>query len=154
MSDFGTFVGADRTFRTPSSVGTASARRAHVKGKKVSIHLTCSGAKGATCALTVRMTVTEIFRGRKLIGVTARKKKIRRVTVTVGVARVTLSAGQTKTVKVSLNRTGKRLLRRLHRLNVTLKVTQALSGHHTPGRSPSRCSPSSRRRRSITGARH
>jgi hypothetical protein len=130
-SDFGTFVGADKTFKTASTVATASSGRAHVKGTTASVRLSCRGATGATCRLTLRMTVTEKLRGRKLIAVTARKPKTRKVTVTVGVASVTLSAGQSKVVKVSLNGTGKRLLATRHRLSVTLRVTQALGRNRT-----------------------
>ena len=76
------------------------------------------------------MTVTEKFRGRKIIAITARKKpKIRKVLVTVGSARgLTLVAGQSKVVKISLNRRGKRLLASRHTLKVTLHVTQVLGG--------------------------
>ena len=76
------------------------------------------------------MTVTEKFRGHKIIAVTARKKpKTRKVVVTVGSARgITLTAGQSKVVKISLNRRGKRLLASRHTLKVTLDVTQILGG--------------------------
>jgi hypothetical protein len=75
------------------------------------------------------MTVTEKLRGHKIIAITARKKpKIRKVVVTVGSApRLTLTAGQSKVVKVSLNGLGKRLLASRHTLKVTLHVTQILS---------------------------
>jgi hypothetical protein len=74
------------------------------------------------------MTVTERFRGRKLIAVTA-SKKIRKVVVTVGSARtIILTAGQSKVVKISLNGTGNRLLASRHTLKVTLGVTQVLGG--------------------------
>jgi hypothetical protein len=129
-SDFGTFVGADKTFKTASSVGTGSAGKASVKGTTASIRLTCKGASGASCRFTLRMTVTERFRGRRLIAISARKK-VRKVIVTVGRASATLRAGQTKVVKVSLNGTGKRLLARFHRLHVTLKVTQSLGRNRT-----------------------
>ena len=74
--------------------------------------------------------VTEKFRGRKIIAITARKKpKIRKVVVTVGSARgLTLVAGQSKVVQISLNRRGKRLLASRHTLKVTLHVTQVLGG--------------------------
>jgi hypothetical protein len=129
-SDFGTFVGADKTFKTASSTGSGSAGKASVKGTTVSIRLTCKGATGASCRFTLRLTVTEKFRGRKLIAITSRKK-VRKVIVTVGRATATLSAGQTKVVKVSLNGTGKRLLAKRHHLNATLRVTQALGGNRT-----------------------
>ena len=66
-----------------------------------------------------------------IIAVTARKKqpKTRKVIVTVGTARgITLTAGQSKVVKISLNGTGKNLLHSHHTLKVTLDVTQSLGG--------------------------
>jgi hypothetical protein len=76
------------------------------------------------------MTVTEKLRGHKVIAITARKQpKTRKVVVTVGSARgLTLIAGQSKVVKISLNGRGKRLLASRHTLKVTLDVTQILGG--------------------------
>jgi hypothetical protein len=47
--------------------------------------------------------------------------------VVVGSATVTLSAGETRTVRISLNKTGKRLIRKRHKLKVTLRITQTLA---------------------------
>ena len=132
-SDFGTFAGPDATVQIPAappppSNGHTSVGHARVKGATASVRVSCTGAAGATCKLSFRMTVTEKFRGRKLIAVTARKK-IRKVVVTVGSARgLTLTAGQSKVVKLSLNGRGKRLLASRHTLKATLHVTQVLGG--------------------------
>ena len=121
-------VGADQQFTTASGNGHTSVGHARVRGTSAFVRVSCSGAAGATCKLSFRMTVTKKFRGRKLIAVTARKK-IRKVVVTVGSARtITLTAGQSKVVKISLNGTGKRLLASHHTLKVTLHVTQVLGG--------------------------
>jgi hypothetical protein len=74
------------------------------------------------------MTVTERIRGHKIIAVTAKKKpKTRKVVVTVGSARgITLTAGRSKVVKISLNGNGKSLLTNRHTLKVKLGVTQNL----------------------------
>jgi hypothetical protein len=134
-SDFGTFTGPDATVQIPATPpppgnGHTSVGHAKVSGTTASVRVSCTGAAGATCRLAFRMTVTEKFRGRKLIAVTARKKpKIRKVVVTVGSARgLTLVAGQSKVVKISLNGRGKRLLASRHTLKVTLAVTQNLGG--------------------------
>ncbi len=76
------------------------------------------------------MTVTEKLRGSKIIAVTAnRKRKTRTVLVTVGgPAGVTLAAGQSKIVRISLNGAGQHLLASRHTLNATLGVTQILGG--------------------------
>jgi hypothetical protein len=126
-------VGADQKFTTaspPPGNGHTSVGHARVSGTSAFVRVSCTGVTGATCKLKFRMTVTEKFRGRKLIAVTARKKpKIRRVVVTVGSARgLTLVAGQSKVVKISLNGLGKRLLASRHTLKVTLEVTQVLGG--------------------------
>jgi hypothetical protein len=131
-SDFApSVVGADQQFTTlspPPGNGHTSVGHARVSGRSAFVRVSCSGPAGAICKLSFRMTVTERFRGRKLIAVTARKK-IRKVVVTVGSARtITLTAGQSKVVKISLNGTGKRLLASHHTLKVTLHVTQVLGG--------------------------
>lgn len=132
-SDFGTFAGPDATVQipaTPPGDGHTSVGHAKVSGTTARVRVSCTGAAGATCKLKFRMTVTERIRGHKIIAVTARKKsKTRKIVVTVGSARgLTLTAGQSKVVKIPLNRTGKRLLASRHRLKVTLHVTQVLGG--------------------------
>ena len=134
-SDFGTFAGPDATVQIPASPpppsnGHTSVGHAKVKGTTASVRVSCTGAAGATCKLSFRMTVTEKFRGHKIIAVTARKKpKTRKVVVTVGSARgITLTAGQSNVVKISLNSKGKALLKSRHTLKVTLDVTQSLGG--------------------------
>src|SRR5205823_11229559 len=100
---------------------------------------------GAKCKLLFRLTVTEILRGKKLVGVTARAK-LKKRTVVVGSASVTLKAGETRTVRITLNRTGKALLAKRHRLPVRLRVTQTLLNGRASAVSR-RPSPSKRRRR-------
>ncbi len=136
-SDFGTFAGPDATAHIPPTPpppspgdGHTSVGHAKVKGATASVRVSCTGVTGATCRLAFRMTVTEKLRGHKVIAVTARKRpKTRKVVVTVGSARgLTLIAGQSKVVKISLNGHGKRLLASRHTLNVTLDVTKILGG--------------------------
>ena len=138
-TDFGTFAGPDATAQIPatpppplppSGNGHTSVGHAKVSGTTASVRVSCTGAAGATCKLAFRMTVTEKLRGHKIIAVTARKQpKTRKVVVTVGSGRgLTLVAGQSKVVKISLNGRGKRLLASRHTLNVMLDVTQILGG--------------------------
>ena len=133
-TDFGTFAGPDATVHIPASPpppgnGRTSVGHARVRGTAAFVRVSCTGAAGATCKLKFRMTVTEKLRGHKIIAITARKKpKIRKVVVTVGSApTLTLTAGQSKVVKVSLNGLGKRLLASRHTLKVKPHVTQVLS---------------------------
>jgi hypothetical protein len=100
-----------------------------VSGTTASVRVSCAGDAGATCKLTLKLTVTEKFKGKRLISVTARKKKNRltKKVVVVGSASVTLKAGETRTVRIALNSTGKGLLKKRHKLRVTLRVTQTLA---------------------------
>ncbi len=76
------------------------------------------------------MTVVVHLRRHKVVKVTPAAKKRKR-TVTVGSARTTLTAGATRTVQLSLNGKGKKLLARFHHITATLKVTQTLGNGHT-----------------------
>ena len=128
VSDFGTFVGADQTLTTspvvtPPLVGVATASHAKVSGTTALVRVSCAGAAGAQCNVSLRMSVTETFHGQKLIAVAAR---VRHKVLGVGSAAVTLSAGNVQTVRVSLNGQGRKLLASRHVLKVKLVVTEAL----------------------------
>jgi hypothetical protein len=122
-SDFGTFVGADQTLTTPPIVGTATAGRAKVTGTTAALRVTCAGAPGAQCKLSLKESVTETLHGRTVIAVAAR---VRHKVVGVGSAAVTLTAPDAKTVRISLNGLGRKLLATRHVLKVDLVVTEAL----------------------------
>ena len=124
VSDFGTFVGADQTLTTsPTPAGTATVGHAKVAGDTASVRVTCAGAPGARCSLSLRMSVIEKLRGHKLVAVTAR---VRNKATVVGSAHVTLTAGAAQTVRISLNGPGRKLLESRHVLKVKLVVTEAL----------------------------
>ncbi len=101
-----------------------------MSGKTASARVSCAGAAGSTCKVTLKLTITETFKGHRLISVTSRKR-IKKKLVVVGLASVTLAAGQSKTVRITLNGTGQRLLKKRHTLKVTLRVTQAVSGRQS-----------------------
>jgi hypothetical protein len=136
-SDFGTFVGADQTLTTlpspppPPGSGTASVHHVKVRGSTARVRISCAGPTGATCVLALKLTVTETLKGHRVVAVTARSSghKVRRVVV-IGRANAVLVAGETETVRVSLNRVGRRLLARHSRLTATLRVTQILASGH------------------------
>ena len=136
-TDFGTIHGPDQTLTTSTAVGptgptgttgtpdgTLSTGRATVAGKTASIRLTCNGSTGQTCAATVQLSIVETLKGRKVIGVAARGRRVK--TVIVGSGAATLAAGQSQTVKVSLNGAGARLLATRHKLPAKLAVSQRL----------------------------
>jgi hypothetical protein len=137
-TDFGTLLGNDQTLTVaspppppPGTTGTTAIKKVKVSGKKVTINASCAGTTGQSCQLTFTMTVVVKFRGRKIIGVTAKTAKVHHKPYKVGSTRVTLQAGQSQTVTVSLNGKGRFLLSLRHHLKVRLKGTQALANNQT-----------------------
>jgi hypothetical protein len=131
-SDFGTQVGADRTLTTQSPPrvvpGKASVGHARVSGNTVSVPIKCKG--NTSCRVSLKLTVTETFRGHKLIAISARKAKVRHKTLVLGSTSATIRAGRTSTVRISLNRTGRKLLAARHKLTAKLTVTQRIAGRN------------------------
>ncbi len=103
--------------------GNATTRTATVRGTSASVPIRCTGGSRSTCKVRLTMTVTEKIKGGKVIAVTAAKTKTK--VVVVGTATSTLASGHTKTVRVSLNGAGKRLLATHHTLKVKLTTTQS-----------------------------
>jgi len=108
--------------------GVASAGRPRVRDGVVLVPLTCSGGGGCSVVATL-------------------KHRLRGKVVVVGSASINVAAGQRKTLRVRLNRLGRRLLRRLRRLRVTLRVVQGgrtvkTTATHRPGLSIQRTSGS------------
>ena len=81
----------------------------------VRVLVTCSPQAAGSCTLTLRLTAVKTVHHRS------------RAT-TVGFARATLAAGATRTLTAWLSAKGKRLLRKRHRLAVTLTVTGTAVG--------------------------
>jgi hypothetical protein len=133
-TDFGSVAGSDQVLLTPAEAhsspaptanGTAVAGRVKVSGSIATLRLSCRGAAGATCRLTARLSVVEILAGHRLVGLTARTRRHRR-TVILGSVTLTLMAGQSRTIHVPLNQTGKRLLKSRRHIKVRLTVLQAV----------------------------
>jgi hypothetical protein len=133
-SDFGTQVGADQTLTTqtppppPVVPGRASVAHARVSGNTVSVPITCTG--DTSCTVSLKLTVTEKLRGRKVIAVSARTAKVTHTTVVLGTKSATIKAGRTQTVRISLNRTGRNLVAARHTLTAKLAVTQRIAGRN------------------------
>jgi hypothetical protein len=124
-TDFETLTGVDRFLETkPPPSASAKAARATAKGATVSVRVSCKGQAGLSCKLTAQLVVKEALRGKKLVGVSAAALKHK--LVIVGSVSATLAAGQSRVVKVALNRVGRRLLaHRAHRrLSVQLRVLE------------------------------
>jgi hypothetical protein len=89
--------------------GKAGAGVARVRGSSARVPISCTGGTQSTCP----------------VALTLNGQKSRAKTVVVGTASATVAAGQSKTVRVSLNRVGKALLARRHVLTAKLTITQS-----------------------------
>jgi hypothetical protein len=74
--------------------------------------------------------VLETLRGGKVIAVAAsktksKKKKTTKKTITIASKTTTIPAGATKTIKLTLNRAGTKLIATHHPLKAKLTITQA-----------------------------
>ncbi|MGD0452193.1 MAG: hypothetical protein ABSB69_01225 [Solirubrobacteraceae bacterium] len=106
------------------SAAQAAAGTVAAKGSAASVSLSCGAGSGA-CALQLLLTVSETLRGHTLVALSASgHRRVTHKTVVVGRASVTLAPGQSRSVTVSLNGTGKALLSRRGKLLVKLTVTQ------------------------------
>ena len=94
-------------------------------GIDVTIH--CAGLASQRCSGRVSLTTVEVRTGPKVVAVMSaavHKPKRRRVTTKVAGAGYSLAGGRSITVHVKLNRVGRRLLARFHKLPVKVAVTQ------------------------------
>ena len=97
-------------------------RGAKVSGTTVSIRLGCHATSGASCKVLAILTTTERLQGTKVIALRSRTKMTLKV-VTLAKADVTIAAGAQKTVSLSLNATGRTLLKRFHTLPARLTTS-------------------------------
>jgi hypothetical protein len=111
-----------------SRIGHPTSKRATVSKTTAAVLTGCQGGVGAKCPLTVTLTITETLKGGKVIAVAARRT--RHKTVSLGRVTVTLAAGQTRTIRIGLNKLGKRLLAAHHILRVTLTIAEGSSSAH------------------------
>ena len=87
--------------------------------------------KGDTsCKVSLKLTVVETFHGHKLVAVSARKAKVTHKTVVLGTASATIKAGRKATVRIGLNRTGRRLVAARHKVTAKRTVTQRIAGRN------------------------
>jgi hypothetical protein len=93
----------------PVAHGVARVGRTRVRDGVVLMPLVCSGGSG--CSIVATLSVVRKHRHRTKVAV-------------VGRASTDLAAGQRKTLRVGLNRPGRRLLRRFGKLRATLRVAQ------------------------------
>ncbi len=132
----GSSSSGDFTVRTAAATatggGTGSAG-VSTKGAVVTLKLKCASG-GAACKVKAQLTTHVTSRGKRVVALAARApraagaKKVRRVTrdVTVAGGGYTLASGKGRTVKLTLNKTGRALLKTHHTLPATLKLTGAV----------------------------
>jgi hypothetical protein len=99
-----------------------------VSGATVVIKVKCTAASGR-CSVTFELTVNEKLKHGKVVAVSAKGKgkgRGRTTHKTVVIARLTesLKPRKSKTVRLTLNRTGRRLLHSRHRLRAKLLVIE------------------------------
>jgi hypothetical protein len=89
------------------------------------VTLDCTGSSGKSCAGQVSLYVRERTRGGKVLAVLSLRRfgEMHTAKAIVGVANYTIAAGQIKTLTVALDRTGRRSLKRFHRLAVVVNVS-------------------------------
>jgi len=88
-----------------------------VRGIIVSALVSCHGASGSVCTITLGLTTTKAPKGGSKTKKTEKRKTI------VGTKTVTLAVGDSETVHVKLNGVGQRLLKDRRKLSVKFKAT-------------------------------
>jgi len=137
----GQTVSGDATFTTPTvpppPPGTpalaASVGAVRADGSKAKLTISCSGGgAGAVCSGPITLTSHETVQGRRILAVAAsakpggskkgsKKKKVSKL-MTVATSSYSLPSGQSKTISVSLNRSGRALLSEFYKLPATVNV--------------------------------
>ena len=113
----------------------AAVRQVKTSGSLLTLTLSCRGSAGQTCKGTLKLTAREHLTGHKITAVTAstpkKKPKPKKTTKTVTLASTTYTfTGASKTLKITLNTTGKHLLATYHKLSAKLTLTP--TGARTP----------------------
>jgi hypothetical protein len=114
--------GAGNGVAGSGGTGVPAVGRARVSGPIASVNVSCHGRAGTTCKIALVISVRETVRAGRVIGATARTRATKK-TVVLATVSVTLTAGHTKSRKIRLNSTGRRLLARLHTLKAALVAT-------------------------------
>jgi hypothetical protein len=101
--------------------GTVKLGKPKTSGAALRVLASCA-AGGPSCVDHYQVTVTEKLHNGKVVGVTASKAKTTKVVV-LGSVKVTLAAGKSTNVKLTLNAAGKKLLTKHRTLKTKLAVT-------------------------------
>jgi len=117
----------------PVSAGETQIGPGSASGDRVTVPVTCSAQAGEGCRLQLRLTVVETLQGRRLLAVSAGGRRaardsLRRLTVTLARARVTLARGAYSAVVLTLSPPARRLLAARRRLEASLQVSGTVIG--------------------------
>jgi hypothetical protein len=129
----GSAQGTSKTVTVSSSSAPPTVFKVTDKNGVVTLSLSCPSTAASCASVTVSLTVVEQLTGNTVTGVTAsaskkKKSKKHKRTVVIATVKVTLHAGQKKTVTLKLNGAGKALLKKRRHLPVALTLR---SGTHT-----------------------
>lgn len=123
-----------RTGPTSAAKGPATVHETALgtSGTRATITLGCPSASGTDCTVRITLSVVEAVAHNRVVAVVAADARTRR-TVTVGGGRLILAPGVTRKLSVPLDATGRKLLRRFHRMAVSISIVQPgrLNDHHT-----------------------
>jgi 6-phosphogluconolactonase (cycloisomerase 2 family) len=104
--------------------GTARISKVTIKEPKLLGTVACSGNSTQICKGTLTLTALEHRTGNKIVAVTASTKPRKTTrTVTLGRATYSLTGGKSKTLTITLNSTGKSLLKSHRKLPAKLTLT-------------------------------
>jgi hypothetical protein len=132
----GTTTGGELTFTARSAVGATLGRRI-IHGDVLLVTITCgAGNPTDVCRGPVTLTAHQTTQGKKVVAVTAatakpkagaghgKRKKPKGTTarVTLAKAKYSIPTGHSKTLKLTLNAAGRRLLDRFYTLPATLSI--------------------------------
>jgi hypothetical protein len=117
----------------PLSAGETQIGHGSAGGYRVTVPVTCSAQAPEGCRLSLSLTVVETLQGKRIVAVEARAPRaargsLRRVTVTLARAQLTVPRGARRSITLSLTNTAKRLLAARHRLQAALQVSGTVIG--------------------------
>ncbi len=120
----------------PTSAGETTVGQAAFKSGKLAVPLVCSAQASGGCEVALRLTAVETLDGHRIVAIAARRSDrahgsaaaVRHLTVTLASARIHLARGAYQTLLVTLNSSGRRVLRALHHFSAYVYVTGTVIG--------------------------
>ena len=103
--------------------GRASVKQISTSGATISVRVSCTGT--TSCKIKLTASVLETIQRGKVIALAASgSRKTTKKTITILSKTATIPAGATKTIKLTLNAAGKKLLAKHNPLKAKLTITQ------------------------------